>query len=82
MTPPPTVATLRAQGVTGLRIACAGCDHTANVRWDIVIAKDAEPFPGIKSRLKCSQCGSKRVSIMPDWPATGPGGLPMMRNGE
>ena len=76
MTAPPTVAHLKAAGCKGMRAMCGDCKHMADATWGAVQAEDAELFPRIKNRLKCGKCGSKRISIMPDWPPAGPGGLP------
>jgi hypothetical protein len=75
-TGPPTVADLKAQGVPGATVWCIECHRRADKTFDELRAPDDMQFPEIVKtrRLRCS-CGSDRVSLMPNWPPKGPGGL-------
>ena len=69
---PPTIGFLRAQGVHGFRVACAGgnCVRSAIVGFEAAGLPDDLPFPAIGrgERLVCSACGGRTVHLMPDWP--------------
>lgn len=69
---PPTIGYLRRQGVTGFRVSCTSdvCRRSTVVAFDTAGLSDDLAFPMIErgGRLVCSACGSKRASVMPDWP--------------
>ena len=69
--PPPDIAYLRGQGVVGARITCKGtdCGRTVTVTFDQIGLPEDTPFPQIARRRRwvCQKCGSREVSVMPDW---------------
>ena len=69
--PPPDIAYLRRQGVVGARISCKGehCGRTVTVPFDKIGLPEDTPFPQIARLRKwvCQKCGSREVSVMPDW---------------
>ncbi len=76
---PPTIAQLKADGVARVRVTCLelACRHSGTVPFEAVGLPDDTLFPRIKAarRFACSKCSSREVSLMPDWPARGAGGL-------
>ncbi len=75
---PPTIAFLRAQGVTGMRVYCRTgyCVRSARLAFEAIALPADLPFPAIErsGRLVCSACGGRIVSTMPDWPTRSDGG--------
>ena len=65
---PPSIASLRLQGVTGVRVFCSSfnCGHNAVLPFDKLGKPETTLFPSLK--FVCSRCGRRDVSIMPDWP--------------
>jgi hypothetical protein len=63
--PPMDLANMRQNGVRSLSVDCNDCHHEA------VVNVDDQPghlsVPSFAGRMKCSKCGSKRVSVMPAW---------------
>ena len=53
---PMTLANMRLNGVRMVTATCANCGRSADVNVDVL--------PG---RLRCSQCGGKRVLTRPAW---------------
>ncbi len=69
--PPPTIATLRNQGVIGVRVCCrnANCGRAVTVPFEKIGLPEDTPIPQI-ARLRrwvCQKCGGRQVSVMPDW---------------
>ncbi len=69
--PPPTIAYLRGQGVTGARVTCrnAACGRSVTVPFDKMGLPDDTPFPQIARLRKwvCQKCKGRQVSVMPEW---------------
>lgn len=65
---PPTVGHLKSQGVTGARLWCVACSHSARMAWETLRTRDTDPFTAVGKRLKCSACGGRDIQKMPDWP--------------
>ena len=76
--PGPTLRHLKSMGLTGARVDCTepGCQHSGRLTWEALPFPDETPFPEIEAsqRLRCSKCGSKRVTLMPDWTGYRPQG--------
>lgn len=68
---PPAIAHFKGMGVTGIRISCTAYDCRRNntLAFDALPFPDELAFPKIEAsgRLVCRQCGSRLVSVMPDW---------------
>ena len=68
---PPTIASLKAQGVVAFRVTCAqtSCLHSAFVIFEAAAVDDGALFPSIahRRRFVCGKCGGRSVSVMPDW---------------
>jgi len=68
---PPTVAHLKSMGRSAFNVTCAqaNCLHSASVTFATADIGDQTPFPSIAERRRfiCTRCGSRAVSIMPDW---------------
>ena len=68
---PPTVAHLKSMGVSAFNVTCAHayCLHSASLTFAAAGVEDRAPFPLIAERRRfvCTRCGSRAVSIMPDW---------------
>jgi hypothetical protein len=62
---PPTLADLKAQGVTGVRVSCVGHNfgHYAVVSFELIRVADGTPFPAL--RFKCSRCGNRDIQAQP-----------------
>lgn len=66
---PPSIADLKSDGVNGAVVSCTNCHRATVVSWADMRLDDFTQFPDV-ARLKrfgCSNCGSKAVTIMPDW---------------
>jgi hypothetical protein len=65
---PPTIAHLRAMGLTGLSVTCgrADCHHAVDLRFDALGQADETLFAEIvqRRRFTCTRCGSGRVHLM------------------
>jgi hypothetical protein len=59
--PPMTLANIRKNGVRAVIAACQACGHKADVN------VDALPETIFVPRLRCSQCGGKRIHTSPAW---------------
>ena len=63
--PPIDLANMRANGVRSVYAHCGACEHEAVVNVD---ALPAETFvPDVAKRLRCTACGSKKVTVVPYW---------------
>lgn len=69
--PPPTIASLRRQGVISARISYKEehCGRAVTVAFDKIDLPEDTPFPQIARLRKwvCVKCGSRNVFVMPDW---------------
>jgi hypothetical protein len=63
--PPMDLDNMRTNGVRSLSVYRLACHHDADVN------VDSQPghltVPSFAGRMKCSACGSKRVTVMPAW---------------
>lgn len=77
MAEPPTIGSLKSQGVKGVDVYCVHCRHRAALTFEQLRVPDEMLIPDIMKyrKLTCSECGSKRFNVTPDWPPTGPGGM-------
>ena len=75
--PPPTIATVLAEGCTALLVYCTGrltngylCHHQGRIDIDDLGLPAEWPFRDIArtGRLRCSRCGSRDVEVRPDRP--------------
>lgn len=73
--PLPTIGDSRAQGIATFRIHCESaipqrwCHHQADFPLDAAGLPDTVPFVDIaKLPWRCSRCGSRKVSVSPNWP--------------
>jgi hypothetical protein len=74
------LSNMRQHGVRCVEATCEGCKHEA-------INVDSLPddlyVPDVALRLRCSACGSKKITTRPDWSqhkAHGRGGYTTARN--
>jgi hypothetical protein len=60
-----TLANMRKNGVRAVIATCQTCQHKADVNVDGL----AETIfvPNARRRLRCSQCGGKRIDTRPAW---------------
>lgn len=65
MTRPATIADLTVHGVKRAEAECMKCRHRADI--DLLAMPPDAIFGRIKRRLRCSACGSRDVTLMPDW---------------
>jgi DNA-directed RNA polymerase subunit RPC12/RpoP len=63
--PPITLRNMRENGVRAVIASCEKCGHKADVVADQL--PDDVFVPGVAKRLRCSQCGSKRINSRPAW---------------
>ena len=65
--PPMTLKNMREQGVRGLAVYCLNhtCRHHTVISADDYA--DAIEVPSFARRMKCSQCGGRRVDVRPNW---------------
>jgi DNA-directed RNA polymerase subunit RPC12/RpoP len=63
--PPMSLANMRLNGVRMVTASCANCGHQADVNVDAL--PETLTVPQVATRLRCSQCGGKRVLIRPAW---------------
>jgi hypothetical protein len=74
--PPPTIADLKAMGLTGAHVACTKCFRDRILTWAEISVPDATSFPQIASlrRFVCAACGAREYTMTPDWSAYRPQG--------
>ena len=60
-----TLANMRQNGVHAVTATCEDCGHKADVVVDQLPDSIAVPEAG--RRLRCSQCGGKRINSRPAW---------------
>jgi hypothetical protein len=67
--PPPTIAHLKAQGLTGVCPVCRACQHSDAVAFDAIGLPEETLFPDIARtrRFRCSACGARDCAVVPDW---------------
>jgi hypothetical protein len=67
--PPPTIAHLKAQGLTSVCPVCRACQHSGAVAFDALRLPDETPFPDIgrARRFRCSACGARDCAVAPNW---------------
>jgi hypothetical protein len=78
---PMSLANMREHGVRFVEATCEDCKHEAVVNVDSL--PDAVYVPDVALRLRCSACGSKKITTRPDWThhaAHGRGGYTTARN--
>ena len=65
----PTIAAMKAKGLTGVCPVCRACQHSGAVAFDAIGLPDETPFPDIclARRFRCSACGARDFAIVPDW---------------
>jgi hypothetical protein len=62
-----TLANARRNGVHAVIATCQTCGHKADVNVDALAETIVVPETG--QRLRCSQCGGKRIDTRPAWHA-------------
>jgi Zn finger protein HypA/HybF involved in hydrogenase expression len=60
------LANMRKNGVRAIDAWCLDCDHKATVNVDD--QPGHLPVKSFERRMKCGQCGSRRVDVRPAWP--------------
>jgi hypothetical protein len=67
--PPADIRHYKEQGLTRILITCTNCSRMSVMGWDKLGLHDSTPFRDIDrlKRFACSGCGSKAVTIAPDW---------------
>jgi len=65
----PTIASLKAGGLTGVLPVCRACHHSGAVAFDAIGLPDDTPFPRIAGarRFRCSGCGARDYAVVPGW---------------
>jgi hypothetical protein len=63
--PPMTLANMRQNGVRAVTATCEACGRSADVNVDAL--PETLHVPHVGRRLRCSQCGGKRVWTRPAW---------------
>jgi hypothetical protein len=63
--PPMTLANMRQNGVRAVTAECETCGHQADVNVDALPETITVPKAG--HRLRCGQCGGKRIDTRPAW---------------
>src|SRR5688500_3126736 len=62
---PMSLANMREHGVRSVEATCEDCKH------DAVVNVDSLPgdlyVPDVALRLRCSACGSRKITTHPDW---------------
>ena len=68
---PPTIGSSKTEGLTGVWVTCLhpDCRRSVALEWDRLGLPDDTPFLeiGARRRFVCSGCGSREVSVTPDW---------------
>ena len=72
--PPMTLANMRKNGVRVVIAKCEACGHTADVNVDTL--PEGVTVPEAGRRMRCSQCGGKRINTRPAWHTTAAQPLP------
>ena len=60
-----SLANMRANGVRAVIAICEDCKHEADINVDALPETIAVPEVG--RRLRCSECGGKRIVSRPAW---------------
>jgi hypothetical protein len=63
--PPMTLGSMRQLGVHRLLVSCLRCRHEALI--DVSSYWADMTVPSFIPRMKCTQCGGKRVDVRPNW---------------
>lgn len=65
---PETLGGLKARGVN-LWCWCDACSYNKTIEIDWIIGRLGEtfPVPSVASRMKCSNCKSRKIAARPDW---------------
>ena len=63
--PPMDLANMRHNGVRDLSAFCLDCGHKADVNVDAYSGHLS--VPSFASRMKCSKCDSRNISVRPNW---------------
>lgn len=63
--PPMDLANMRLNGVRSIYAWCLDCSHDATVNVDHL--PDHLAVPSFADRMRCSACGSRRISVRPAW---------------
>jgi DNA-directed RNA polymerase subunit RPC12/RpoP len=63
--PPMTLGNMRKNGVRAVIANCQACGHKADVNVDAL--RETIFVPETGRRLRCSQCGGKRIDTRPAW---------------
>jgi DNA-directed RNA polymerase subunit RPC12/RpoP len=63
--PPMTLGNMRANGVRAVIATCQACGHKADVNVDAL--SPLIYVPEIGRRLRCGECGGKRIDTRPAW---------------
>jgi hypothetical protein len=63
--PPMDLTNMRENGVRDLSVLCRACGHTADVNVDAYSGHLS--VPSFASRIKCSKCDSRNISVRPNW---------------
>jgi len=63
--PPMTLGNMRMNGVHAVIAMCEVCGHKADVNVDGL--PEGVTVPEAGRRMRCSQCGGKRVNTRPAW---------------
>jgi len=68
---PPSIQHLKAFGVSNVRLFCDAhaCSHKATIGFEALNRSDQTVFSEL--RFRCSKCGSRSVSVQPEWPSHG-----------
>jgi hypothetical protein len=67
--PPMTLGNMRQNSVRSVIATCQICGHKADVNVDAL--PETIIVPEIGRRLRCSQCGGKRIDTRPAWHTRG-----------
>jgi hypothetical protein len=62
---PMTLGSMRLLGVYRLLVSCLRCRHEALI--DVSNDSADTAVPSFIPRMKCTQCGGKRVDVRPNW---------------
>ena len=60
-----SLANMRGNGVHAVIATCQSCRHKADVNVDAL--PESTPVPHVGQRLRCSQCGGKKIETRPAW---------------
>lgn len=62
---PMDLGNMRSLGVRSLDVTCRKCRHEASLnvdRWP-----DHVPVPAFATKMRCTKCGSRDVTVRPNW---------------